>query len=104
MRSCNVGGSGWGDSCEELTFWPLSDALSSFSYSLLSHQSLGGGRDGGGPGGPPGGVRVGGGPGGRGRATGGGARAGGVVRGPLEGGLDRGTEEEVGGEGACTSG
>lgn len=57
---------------------------------LVHHQILGGGRDGGGPGGP-GGARAGGLPGG-GWWAGGGAREGGVVRGPLDGGLVRGTE------------
>lgn len=66
----------------------------------LHHQSLGGGRDGGGPGGPGGG-RFGGGPGG-GWATGGGARDGGVVRGPLDGGFVRGTELET--RGSCSTG
>ena len=64
------------------------------------HQSLGGGRDGGGPGGP-GGVRVGGGPGG-GWTTEGGVRDGGVVRGPLNGGFVRGTELVI--IGCCSAG
>ncbi|KAG7253583.1 hypothetical protein CRUP_017239 [Coryphaenoides rupestris] len=63
-----------------------------------SHQSLGGGRDGGGPGGP-GGRRPGGGPGAA-CITGGGALEGGVVRGPLLGGLARGTEDET--RGRCS--
>lgn len=68
--------------------------------SSLHHQSWGGGRDGGGPGGP-GGARAGGGPGGGARAEGG-ARAGGVVRGPLDGGFVRGTELET--RGCCSAG
>lgn len=73
-------------------------------FNLVSY-SLGGGRDGGGPGGP-GGARAGGGPG-RGRAMGGGAREGGVitgdgaVRGPLDGGFVRGTELET--SGSCSA-
>lgn len=66
----------------------------------LRDQSLGGGRDGGGPGGP-GGARDGGGPGG-GWAMGGGEREGGVVRGPLDGGFVRGTELET--RGCCSAG
>lgn len=46
-------------------------------------------------------MRDGGGPGG-GCATGGGVRDGGVVRGPLEGGLVRGTELET--RGRCSAG
>lgn len=65
----------------------------------LHHQSLGGGRDGGGPR-RPGGARVGGGPGG-GWTTEGGEREGGVVRGPLDGGFVRGTELET--RGCCST-